>query len=78
MTQLTRIISTFQLRRECPTIFHALPIHLNNTNLQKSTQFWTKIVGMELRKTSANSAEFGTENKTLVVVHQTAKTKWRA
>lgn len=52
-------------------------IHLNNTNLQKSTQFWTKIVGMKLRKNSEKSAEFGTENKTLVVVHQTAKTKYK-
>lgn len=49
-------------------------IHLNITNLDKSTLFWTKIAGMKLRETSENKAEFGTENKTLVVVHQTAKT----
>lgn len=48
-------------------------IHLNNTNLQKSTTFWTKIVGMKLRENSATKAEFGTESKTLVVVHQAAK-----
>lgn len=48
-------------------------IHINNTNLERSTYFWTKIVGMQLRETSGNSAEFGTENKTLVVVHETAK-----
>ena len=48
-------------------------IHLNNTSLIKSTHFWTKIVGMKLRKTSGNMAEFGTGDKTLVVVHETAK-----
>ncbi|MFK7949490.1 MAG: VOC family protein [Saprospiraceae bacterium] len=52
-------------------------IHLNNTNLKKSTTFWTKIVGMKKRKTSENSAEFGTETKTLVVVHQTATTAYQ-
>ncbi|MFK7980339.1 MAG: VOC family protein [Saprospiraceae bacterium] len=51
-------------------------IHLNNTSIQKATQFWTKIVGMKLRVTKGNIAEFGTENKTLVVVHQTAKTPY--
>lgn len=48
-------------------------IHLNITNIKKATAFWTKIVGMKLRETSENKAEFGTENKTLVVVHQAAK-----
>lgn len=52
-------------------------IHLNNTNLEKSTQFWTKIVGMKLRDSSENRAEFGTESKTMVVVHQAAKTKYQ-
>lgn len=52
-------------------------IHLNNTSLQKSTLFWTKIVGMKLRKTSEKRAEFGTETQTLVVVHETAKTPYR-
>ncbi len=47
-------------------------IHLNNTSLEKSTHFWTKIVGMKQRKVSENMAEFGTETTTLVVVHQTA------
>jgi len=48
-------------------------IHLNNTSLVKSILFWTKIVGMKLRNTSNNIAEFGTETQTLVVVHQTVK-----
>lgn len=47
-------------------------IHLNNTNLKKATQLWTQIVGMKLRKSSGDSAEFGTESKTLVVVHEAA------
>ena len=52
-------------------------IHLNNTNLEKSTLFWTEIVGMKLRNAAGNTAEFGTENKTLVVVHETAKTQFK-
>lgn len=52
-------------------------IHLNNTNLEKSTLFWTKVVGMKLRRASGNMAEFGTENKTLVVIHEIAKTHFK-
>ena len=52
-------------------------VHLNNTDLQKSAHFWTKIVGMKERKASATVAEFGTETKTLVVVHETAKSYFR-
>lgn len=48
-------------------------IHLNITNIKKATFFWTKIVGMKLREASGIRAEFGTETKTLVVVHETAK-----
>ncbi|MFK8060341.1 MAG: VOC family protein [Polaribacter sp.] len=48
-------------------------IHLKNTNLKKAITFWTKIVGMKLRKSTDTTAEFGSENNTLVVVHQTAK-----
>lgn len=47
-------------------------VHLNNTNLQKSIRFWTNIVGLKLRNTSETIAEFGTEDKTLLIVHQTA------
>lgn len=47
-------------------------IHLNNTSLEKSIEFWTKIIGMKLRKRAETTAEFGSENKTLVVVHETA------
>lgn len=47
-------------------------VHLNNTNLQRAIYFWTKIVGLKLQIETEKSAEFGTENKTLIVVHQTA------
>ena len=52
-------------------------IHLNNTSIQKSAHFWTKIVGMKQRKTSETIAEFGTETRTLIVVHQTATTSFK-
>lgn len=47
-------------------------VHLSNTDLQKSIAFWTNIVGMKLRKVDGVIATFGTVEKTLVVVHQTA------
>lgn len=47
-------------------------VHLSNTNLQKSINFWTTIAGLKLRNSSENTAEFGTDDKTLIVVHQTA------
>ncbi len=47
-------------------------VHLNNTNLHKATAFWTTIVGMKLRKSTSEMAEFGSETKTLVVVYQAA------
>lgn len=48
-------------------------IHLNITDLERTRLFWTQIVGMIERKSSSNWAEFGTAEKTLVVVHQAAK-----
>lgn len=47
-------------------------VHLNNTSIEKAINFWTKVIGLKLRKQSALEAEFGTETQTLVVVHQTA------
>jgi catechol 2,3-dioxygenase len=47
-------------------------VHLNITNLQKTIKFWTNVVGLKLRLENENSAELGTETKTLVVVHQSA------
>lgn len=52
-------------------------IHLNNTSLEKATRFWTQIVGMTLRHTTAKTAEFGSTYKTLVVVHQAATSPYR-
>lgn len=52
-------------------------VHLNNTSIEKSIIFWTKVIGMKLRSQSDSIAEFGTENKTLVVVHQTAKSTFK-
>ncbi|MCU0429962.1 MAG: VOC family protein [Cytophagaceae bacterium] len=52
-------------------------IHLNNTSIEKAISFWTKVIGMTLRNQTNSIAEFGTENKTLVVVHQTASTAFR-
>lgn len=52
-------------------------IHLNITNLEKSTRFWTEIVGMKLRSTSGNTAELGSDVNTLVVLHETAKKKFQ-
>jgi catechol 2,3-dioxygenase len=52
-------------------------VHLNNTDLEKSTSFWTKIAGMKLRRSTSEMAEFGTETHPLVVVHQSAKTSFQ-
>lgn len=52
-------------------------VHLNNTSIEKAITFWTKVIGMKLRSQSDSVAEFGTENKTLVVVHQTAKSTFK-
>lgn len=47
-------------------------VHLSNTSLKSSIDFWTKTVGLKLRKTNDKMAELGTDNRTLVVIHQTA------
>ncbi|MCZ8197094.1 MAG: VOC family protein [Flavobacterium sp.] len=52
-------------------------IHLNNTSIEKAISFWTKVIGLKLRKQSETEVEFGTEHKTLVVVHQTAATSFK-
>lgn len=52
-------------------------IHLNNTSIEKAIPFWTKVIGLKLRNQAEATAEFGTENKTLVVVHQTATSAFR-
>jgi catechol 2,3-dioxygenase len=52
-------------------------VHLNNTSIEKSISFWTNVIGMKLRSYSNTIAEFGTENKTLIVVHQTATSTYK-
>ena len=52
-------------------------IHLNNTSIEKAITFWTKVIGLKLRNQSNAIAEFGTVNKTLVVVHQKAQSSFR-
>lgn len=52
-------------------------VHLNNTSIEKAIVFWTNVIGLKLRKQSATEAEFGSESKTLVVVHQTATVSFR-
>jgi catechol 2,3-dioxygenase len=52
-------------------------IHLNNTSIEKATNFWIDVIGMKLRAKSDSLAEFGTENKTLVVVHKSATTAFQ-
>lgn len=52
-------------------------VHLNNTSIEKAITFWTKVIGMKLRSQSLSTAEFGTEKKTLVVVHQMAKSSFK-
>lgn len=52
-------------------------IHLNITNLEKSLAFYTKIVGLKVRKNENKVAELGTEDNTLVVLHETATTKFK-
>lgn len=48
-------------------------VHLNVTNLQNSLAFWQKMGGLQIRKVNNNTAEIGTNTKTLVVLHQEAK-----
>lgn len=52
-------------------------VHLNNTSIEKATKFWTTVVGLKLRSNSDSTAEFGTENQTLVVVHESATAAFR-
>lgn len=73
-SSLANVLTSMENKQNYSSRFASFgAIHLNNTSLEKSTLFWTKIVGMKLRKGSEQQAEFGTEHKTLVVVHQTAK-----
>lgn len=52
-------------------------VHLNNTSIEKATQFWTGVIGLKLRRKTANEAEFGTKSKALVVVHKKATSSFQ-
>ncbi len=47
-------------------------VHLRCTSLKNTIQFWTEVVGMQLRFQNNTRAEFGTSSKTLVSVIQSA------
>lgn len=53
------------------------PVHLNNTDLKAAIGFWTTVMGMKLRNSSGTSAEFGTESRTLIVVHEAATRRFQ-
>ena len=48
-------------------------VHLNVTSIERAIGFWTRIGGMKLRSSAPDRAELGSEQHTLVVVHQTAR-----
>ncbi len=48
-------------------------VHLNVTSIERAISFWTRIGGMKVRSSNAQRAEFGSEARTLVVVHQAAR-----
>ncbi len=52
-------------------------VHLNVTSLEKATWFWTKIAGMKVRKATPSTTEFGSDQNTLVVVHQSAQNRYQ-
>jgi catechol 2,3-dioxygenase len=52
-------------------------VHLEVTNLQRSVDFWQAYIGLQVRSTTADSAELGTASSTLVVLHATAKTPFK-
>ena len=74
---LANAMSHHLKENETPKFASYGAIHLNITNLAKSKEFYTKIVGMKVRKTEGKVAELGTETTTLLVLHETAKTKFK-
>lgn len=49
-------------------------VHLSVTDIQRSTDFWREIVGLEVRR-SGDIVELGTQEQTLVVLHAGATSK---
>lgn len=52
------------------------PVHLTVTDGKQSTRFWQDVVGLSLLKSGA-TLEFGSVNKTLIVLHPTASSKFK-
>jgi len=44
-------------------------VHLDVTDLQRSTAFWQDVIGLAVRTTTANSVGLGTATETLVTIH---------
>lgn len=51
-------------------------VHLDVTDIARSTSFWTDLIGLTVRLRTANVVELGTELETLVVLHAGAHTKF--
>ncbi|MBN8824311.1 MULTISPECIES: VOC family protein [unclassified Spirosoma] len=51
-------------------------VHLNVTDISRSINFWRDVVGMQVRSTG-ETTEIGTAQRTLVVLHPGSKTPYR-
>ncbi len=72
MEELSSIISTVKTsQNEVFVTFGA--VHLNVTSFEKSMLFWRKIAGMKIRQSNNQWVALGSENNTLVVIHQAAE-----
>ncbi|PZF15540.1 glyoxalase [Curtobacterium sp. MCPF17_011] len=49
-------------------------VHLEVTDLGRSTAFWTDVIGLVLRSESQDEVELGTKARTLVTLHPGART----
>ena len=45
------------------------PVHLEVTDLRRSSEFWQDVIGLQLRHDTADAVELGTGDHTLVVLH---------
>lgn len=65
------MIAKYQERNQKETTSFG-SIHLRVTSLEKAKVFWTKVAGLKIRSENEITIEFGSENKTLVVVTKSA------
>ncbi|MFZ8758804.1 VOC family protein [Microbacterium sp. HMH0099] len=49
-------------------------VHLEVTDLSRSTAFWTDVVGLTLRSETPEEVHLGTRSATLVTLHPGART----